>query len=92
MINFTPDVLRHSAKWTTAEENCVSITGFPENVELNVNEGYEVIHFICRYMSCRGWLAEATFQNIESAIKTRLPFAVRSHKDIKDWLDSSFRR
>ncbi|WP_294822040.1 hypothetical protein [uncultured Flavobacterium sp.] len=92
MVNFSPDVLRHSAQWTTAEEACSTITGFPNTIVLDVNEGYEVLHFVCRYMALRGWFAEAIFQGIESAIKTRLPFGVRTHKDVKDWLDSNYRR
>ncbi len=92
MINFSTKVLRHSAKWTTPEETSSAITGFPDTIELNVNEGYEVLHFVCRYMAYRGWYAEVTFQNIESAIKTRLPFNARTHKDVKDWLDTNFRR
>lgn len=92
MINFPTNVLRHSAKWTTTEEASSRITGFPDTIELNVNEGYEVLYFVCRYMSYRGWYSETTFQNIETVIKTRLPFAVRTHNDIKEWLDANFRR
>ncbi len=92
MISFSTTVLRHSSQWTTSEEACRAITGFPQHIMLNVNEGYEVLHFVCRYMAYKGWYAEVTFQNIESAIKTRLPFSVRSHKDVQEWLDANFRR
>ncbi|MEL1245848.1 hypothetical protein AAEO56_16360 [Flavobacterium sp. DGU11] len=92
MIHFSTNVLRHSASWTTSEEACTKISGFPDNVVLNVNEGYEVLHFVSGYMSYRGWHSEITFQNIESVIKTRLPFTVRTHKEVKDWLDTSFRK
>ena len=91
MISFPTTILRLSAKWTKNEEVCRNISGFPDAMQLDVNEGYEVIHFITRYMACRGWGAEITFQNIETLIKTRLPFGVRSHKDVKDWLDKNFR-
>lgn len=91
MLTFTKDVLRHSCSWTTPEEASRQITGFPET-ELNVNEGYELLHFVCRYMACKGWGAEATFRNIESSIKTRLPFTVRTHAQVKDWLDLNFKR
>lgn len=91
MLSFTKDVLRHSCSWTTPEAESSQISGFPD-IQLNVNEGYEVLYFVCRYMASRGWSAAATFHNIESAIKTRLPFAVRTHHDAKEWLDINFRR
>jgi hypothetical protein len=92
MISFPTTVLRLSAQWTKPEEHCRSIAGFPDTIKLDVNEGYEVLHFITRYMSCRGWCSEITFNNIETAIKTRLPFGISSHKDVKDWLDINFTR
>lgn len=91
MLSFTKDVLRHSCNWTTPEAQSRQIMGFPD-IPLNVNEGYEVLHFVCRYMACKGWCAAATFQSIESSIKTRLPFAVRTHLQAKEWLDVNFRR
>jgi hypothetical protein len=92
MTQFPKEVLRHSCAWTTTEEDCRKITGFPEKTALNVNEGYEVLHFVCRYMAYKGWGAQATFQNIESAIKTRLPFGVQTHSQIKEWLDANYRK
>lgn len=91
MLTFTKNVLRHSCSWTTPEEASRQITGFPDT-ELNVNEGYEVLHFVCRYMVCKGWSSEITFQSIESFIKTRLPFTVRTHAQVRDWLDLNYRK
>lgn len=91
MLQFTKDVLRHSCAWTTNEDTCKSITGFPA-IQINVNEGYELIHFVCRYMAYKGWSSQITFNAIESMIKTRLPFAARTHADVKEWLDNNFRR
>lgn len=92
MVTFSKDILRHSCSWNTPEETSRNIIGFPENITLNINEGYEVLHFVCRYMVYKNWVAEATFQNLETALKTRLPLTVKSHHDAKEWLDENFRR
>jgi hypothetical protein len=92
MANFTTTVLRHSCRWTTPEDEPKNINGFPDTATLDVNEGFEVLYFINRYMEYKGWFSPITFQNIESHIKTRLPFNVRTHKAVREWLDVSFKR
>ncbi|KOS05214.1 hypothetical protein AM493_03550 [Flavobacterium akiainvivens] len=92
MTLFAPSVLRHSCKWNTPEAEIREIGGFPDTVLLNVNEGFELLYFITRYMDTRGWQSTITFQNIESALKTRLPFNARTHKAAKEWLDANFKR
>jgi hypothetical protein len=92
MTHFAPSALRHSCKWNTPEYVSQEIGGFPENKTLDVNEGFELLYFITRYMNSRGWASQITFQNIESLLKTRLPFRVRTHKAVKEWLDISFKR
>lgn len=91
MLQFTKEALRHSCTFTIDEDICRKINGFP-TIPLNIGEGYEVIHFVCRYMACKGWSSQITFNSIESFIKTRLPFAARTHADVKEWLDANFRR
>jgi hypothetical protein len=92
MTYFAPSILRHSCKWNTPERESRSIGGFPDHKMLNVNEGFELLYFIARYMDSRGWVSQITFQNIESLLKTRLPFNVRTHKAAKEWLDANFKR
>ena len=92
MANFTTTLLRHSSVWNTPEEDTIIINGFPDNLIFKWNQGYEVLHFINRYMDYRGWQAPATFQGIESAIKTQLPFTAKTHNDVKNWLDANFKR
>ena len=92
MANFTTTILRHSSVWNTPEHDSMQISGFPDNLTFKWDQGYEVLHLINRYMAYRGWSAPATFQNIESAIKTRLPFAARTHCQVQQWLDASFKR
>ena len=92
MLSFAKDVLRHSAIWNTTEEECATVLGFPDTKLLNVNEGFEVLFFITRYMGIKGWGSDITFKNIESVIKTRLPYGVQSHRQVKEWLDANFRK
>ena len=92
MANFTTTVLRHSCEWDTTETECMSIQGFPDTTQLNPTQGYEVLHFINRYMRYRGWGAPSTFQDIESTIKTRLPLGIKTHDEVKTWLDTNFKR
>jgi hypothetical protein len=92
MVTFSKDTLRHSCSWNTTEELSKTISGFPDAIILNINEGYEVLHFVCRYMVYKNWAAEATFQNLETALKTRLPINVKTHYEVKEWLDENFRR
>jgi hypothetical protein len=92
MSNFSTTVLRHSCNWTMPEEEPKKISGFPADRLLNVNEGFEMLYFINRYMEHKNWFATLTFQKIESCIKTRLPFKVRTHKAVQEWLDANFKR
>jgi hypothetical protein len=92
MAHFNPSVLRHSCKWNTPENESSKIGGFPDSIALDVNEGFELLYFVTRYMDSRGWESHITFQNIESVLKTRLPFNVRTHRAVKEWLDKNLRR
>lgn len=92
MANFSPAILRHSSVWNIPETEILKINGFPDNVLFKWDQGYEILHFINRYMEYRGWFAPATFLSIESTIKTRLPFAVKTHNEVKNWLDANFKR
>jgi hypothetical protein len=92
MANFSTTILRHSSIWNIPETESKQITGFPDNIPFKWNQGYEVLHFINRYMEYRGWFSPVTFQSIESSIKTRLPFSAKTHNDVKNWLDANFKR
>lgn len=92
MANFTKTLLRHSATWSETETTNKEIVGFPEHIVFHWEQGFDVLHFINRYMDYKGWQAEQTFQKIETAIKTRLPFSARTHKDVQQWLDTTFKK
>jgi len=91
MTNFKKsDLQSKHYDWTASKEyDDAKITGFPDNVELARNEGYEVLPFINRYMADRGWVQLNSFHKIESAIKDKLPGLLRSHSHVKEWLDKN---
>jgi hypothetical protein len=92
MAAFSIWFLRHSARWTTPETVSRDISGFPDTVFFNWTEGYEVLHFINRYMEYKKWNSEQTFKKLETTIKTRLPFSAKTHKDVMQWLDENFKK
>ncbi|WP_294822042.1 hypothetical protein [uncultured Flavobacterium sp.] len=92
MANFTKGDLKQDYAWKTKEEPAKKIEGFPADVVLNCSQGYEVLHFLNRYMDDLGWVTIISFNNIEFIIKARMPFGKRTHKEVKDWLDSLLRR
>lgn len=92
MAVFSVSMLRHSAKWNLTESEGTQVEGFPQSVLFNWKEGYEVLHFINRYMEYRGWQSDVTFQRIETLIKTRMPFAAKSHYDVMVWLDATLEK
>jgi hypothetical protein len=92
MLNFRVNDLRHSYEWNVPENDCKDIAGFPADVKLNCNEGYEVLHFVMRYMDDIGWCTLTSFNNIESMLKTRKPIFIHSHYEIKKWLDENLRK
>ncbi len=91
MGNFTRNDLRYSYDWRASEGDNKRITGFPDDVLLNRNEGYEVLYFINKYMTNKSWQQLSTFQKLESTIKNDLPSNIRSHNNVRNWLDNNFR-
>ncbi len=87
MCSFTPADLNQHYSWETPEDAALKVKGFPSNKELNRNQGYEVLHFLNRYMEDIGWCTRVSFNNIELLVKVKLPAGRRSHKDVKEWLD-----
>lgn len=89
MANFHRSDLRYNYTAQSAGGNCKKVRGFPSNVVLNRNEGYEVLHFINHYMSRRHYSQLVTFERIEEAIKTKLPFDT-SYANVKKWLRQNY--
>lgn len=92
MAGFLREHLRHSYDWNSPEDACRDISGFPEAEKLNCMEGFEVLHFVNRYLDDIGWSTQTSFNNVESLIKTRRPIFLRSHSEVKLWLDGMLKK
>lgn len=92
MANFKSSDLKLTYSWTAAAENDnAKITGIPDSTLLDRNEGYEVLPFLNRYMTSKGWTLVTTFNKLENSLRNDLPGDQRSHANIKKWLDSNFK-
>ncbi|QOG02081.1 hypothetical protein [Flavobacterium sp. MDT1-60] len=92
MTNFGRDSLRFNYSWTTTEGDSKKVIGYPDNVLLNRNEGYEILHFINKYMLTRNLNSTiSNFTAIENSIKTSVPSNLRSQAHIKTWLDNNLK-
>lgn len=90
MANFGKDSLKYNYSWTTTEGDSKKVIGYPDNVLLNRNEGYEMLHFINKYMTSRNLNNTlSNFNIIENSIKTSVPTNLRSHAHIRQWLDNN---
>lgn len=92
MAGFSRKHLRHSYIWSTPENECKAIEGFPDTEKLNCMEGYEVLHFVNRYLNDIGWCTQTSFNNVESLVKTRKPIFLHNHSEVKLWLDGMLRK
>jgi hypothetical protein len=91
MANFKRSDLKLHYSWTASSEgDNENIIGFPDNVLLDRNEGYEVLPFLNRYMTDKGWKEKSTLNKLEVVLRDKLPGAIRSHANIKKWLNDNF--
>ncbi len=91
MANFSRSNLKYAYyKWNRSEGECTTVEGFPDHVPLNRGEGYEVLAFINRYMATHNYSLTSTFERIEEVLIARVPLDKRSHKTIKEWLESRY--
>ncbi len=91
MANFKKSDLKRHYSWTaSAESDNAKITGFPDNVLLDRHEGYEVLPFLNRYMTNKDLKNQSTLNKLEDALRDRLPGTIRSHANIKKWLNENF--
>lgn len=91
MASFKKSDLRLHYSWTaSAEADNAKITGFPDNVLLDRHEGYEVLPFLNRYMTVKNWNNQSTLNRLEDALRGKLPGSIRSHANIKKWLNENF--
>jgi hypothetical protein len=87
MAEFKMTDLKLNYLWEMKEDTAKRISGFPGDIILNCTEGYEMLHFLNRYMTDIGWVTLVSFNNLERLVMLRLPLGKRSHNDVKEWLD-----
>lgn len=91
MANFKKSDLKLNYSWTaSAESDNAKITGFPDNVLLDRHEGYEVLPFLNKYLTDKGLTSQTTLNKLESALRDTLPGAIRSHANVRKWLNENF--
>ena len=91
MANFGRDALTYNYSWRTTEGDSNRVVGFPDNVLLNRSEGYEVLHFINRYMTTRNATTLDDFRTLERYIHQSVPGNLHSQANIRQWLDINVR-
>lgn len=73
--------LQYAYQWNAIPPDDPRITGKPDAIFLNRNEGYEVLNFLNRNCSDTPAALKA-----ESLIRTQLPGYVRSRENVLQWL------
>jgi len=91
MANFKENDLRYSYHWNpeTAKKIPEKIR-FKDNLELNLEDGYEVLVFINSYMQLRNLGMKSTFEKIEHILKVELPATKRSLNKAKRFLSDNY--
>ena len=84
--------------WTAAKDgDNARITGFPDNILLSRKEGYEVLHFIKRYVDKRSWQSGGQSvqpdTNVGQHVERRIheaPADKRTHKAVEAWVEANW--
>ncbi len=73
MVNFAKaDLAYNGYKNTARPGDDPRLTGKPDSTLLNRSESYEMVYFINRFMTVKGYSQKTTFQKIERYLKTSL--------------------
>jgi len=91
MATFTENDLRYSYRWNpeTVEKFPKKIR-FKDTLELDLEEGYEVLLFINSYMELKNLGMKCTFEKIERILKEELPQSTRSLNKIKRYISDNY--
>ncbi|WP_339649769.1 hypothetical protein [Halopseudomonas pelagia] len=84
--------LKYTYSWTAIAPDDPQVTGTPDSVLLNRNEGYEVLAFINRFAETREFKYKASGTKVERLIKEHLPGDIRSHKNVSKWLADNWKK
>lgn len=87
--------LLYSYTWSTIAGDDPRLTGKPDSVLLNRNEGYEVLYFINRFCSLHTFnngqaATKAEALKAERLIRTQLPSNLRSRQHVSEWLEKNW--
>lgn len=80
--------LQFTYSWTAIPPDDARVTGTPDDVLLNRNEGYEVLPFINRMAKESKWTTKEPGLKVERMIRNGLPGSIRSRKNIWQWIVS----
>jgi flagellar motor component MotA len=91
MAIFTENDLRYSYRWNpeTVEKLPKKIR-FKDTMELDIEEGYEVLLFINSYMQLKNLGMKCTFEKIERILKEELPETKRGLSKAKRFLTENY--
>lgn len=89
MVYYTKaDMIYNDYVWRARlEHDNPNITGFPDDILLDRNEGYEVLYFINAIAKHSNWSVsnKSGGKKIEQMLR-KLPGHIRSRKNIYNWL------
>lgn len=81
-------------KWTAkADADNPRIIGLNDRTELNRMEGYEILYYIRSLAKSWDWKEDAirACQKLEKTIRDQVPSNIRTHGEIKSWIESNFK-
>jgi hypothetical protein len=94
MAYYTKADLKFRYNWNARSENDnPKFTGFPDNVLLDRNEGYEVLYLINQIAEENNWKPDngVAGHKIERMLQ-QLPGNIRSRANVKEWIANNWTR
>ncbi len=88
------DMVYTDYKWQAyADHDNPKIIGGTDHSELNRSEGYEMLYFINSLGRSWGWdnYPLASYQHLETIIRTEVPSSTRTHSGIKGWIEANYK-
>lgn len=79
-------------KWTArADHDNPKFIGAQERSMLNRSEGYEMLWYINSLAKTWGWNDTlSSYQNLERIIREKVPSGIRTHSEIKNWIEANY--
>ncbi|WP_407366068.1 hypothetical protein ABFU50_12975 [Xanthomonas campestris pv. campestris] len=83
--------LQHEYSWKALEGDNPHVVGAPDSTLLSRSEGYEVLDFINRFAEQHNLKQKNSGKETEWLIKIKLPSNVRSHANVRSWLEKNWK-